>query len=273
MDFNDAKFFYYVGKYLSFTKAAEELYVAQSSVSERIKRFEESLGFPLFVREKNKIHFTIKGETLHAIVARFVIEMNDFEESMTISRNSITIGLPPHLGSGALKNIFPIISCKFNEIYLEYGTFEENYSHLLLEKIDCIISANSRKDPNTKSIHIGTTQNCLIASSDFDPLQEYDFYYVRFSSLDFNQCQNIQETLGGKGHLIDISSNMIYHLNYLGKKNCVAIVPKTFADELLTTHNAQLLNVVNEVNLYCIVKNTLLDEKMSILSSLSNINI
>ena len=49
-------------KMCSFTKAADTLYVSQSSISQAIKALEEDLNTTLFVRQNNKIFLTKAGE-------------------------------------------------------------------------------------------------------------------------------------------------------------------------------------------------------------------
>jgi len=49
-------------KMCSFTKAADTLYVSQSSISQAIKALEEELNTTLFVRQNNKIFLTKAGE-------------------------------------------------------------------------------------------------------------------------------------------------------------------------------------------------------------------
>lgn len=51
-------------KYLSFTKAAKELYVTQGAVSQQIKHLEEDLGFKLFDRKIRKLELTREGAKL-----------------------------------------------------------------------------------------------------------------------------------------------------------------------------------------------------------------
>ncbi|WP_053955862.1 LysR family transcriptional regulator [Inediibacterium massiliense] len=58
------KNFYYVGKYMSFSEAAKELYISQSAVSQSIKALEEKLDIKLFVRHTKKVKFTSEGEAL-----------------------------------------------------------------------------------------------------------------------------------------------------------------------------------------------------------------
>ncbi len=68
------KVFERVAKRLSFTRAAEELYLTQPAVSMQIKQFEEAIGLPLFERLGKKIYLTRAGEELYRL-------------SKTISRN------------------------------------------------------------------------------------------------------------------------------------------------------------------------------------------
>lgn len=56
--------FYYVAKHLSFTRAAEELFISQPAVTMQIAALEEQYGLPLFSRKKNKLSLTEAGELL-----------------------------------------------------------------------------------------------------------------------------------------------------------------------------------------------------------------
>lgn len=56
--------FYYVAKNLSFTRAAEELFISQPAVTMQIAALEELYGLPLFSRKKNKLTLTEAGEAL-----------------------------------------------------------------------------------------------------------------------------------------------------------------------------------------------------------------
>lgn len=53
-----------VAKFLSFTLAAEELFLTQGAVSQRIKKLEEELGFKLFVRLTRKLQLTEEGSRI-----------------------------------------------------------------------------------------------------------------------------------------------------------------------------------------------------------------
>ena len=50
-------------RHLSFTRAADELFVTQAAVSHQIKSLEEFLGVPLFVRRNRKLLLTDEGQS------------------------------------------------------------------------------------------------------------------------------------------------------------------------------------------------------------------
>ena len=54
---------------LSFTKAAEELFITQSAVSRQIKALEDHLGIRLFERQPRSLALTESGQALHRIAA------------------------------------------------------------------------------------------------------------------------------------------------------------------------------------------------------------
>ena len=53
----------------NMTKAAEDLFVSQSSLSQYLSRLEQELGTPLFVRSKNELSLTPAG-TLYVEAAK-----------------------------------------------------------------------------------------------------------------------------------------------------------------------------------------------------------
>ena len=59
------KYFVTVAKCLSFTKAAEQLFVSQPALSRHIKNMEEELNIQLFVRTSNGIRLTPAGSSLY----------------------------------------------------------------------------------------------------------------------------------------------------------------------------------------------------------------
>ncbi|MDF1555941.1 MAG: LysR family transcriptional regulator [Deferrisomatales bacterium] len=66
------KVFYYVAKNLSFTRAAEELFISQPAVTMQISALEKQYGLRLFSRKKNELSLTEPGRLLYRYAAKVV---------------------------------------------------------------------------------------------------------------------------------------------------------------------------------------------------------
>lgn len=82
------------GRLLSFTQAAEELFVSQAAISRQIRELEATLGHPLFERLHRAVRLTPEGEALLGVLtesfdridaALSVISAKDAVASVTIS--------------------------------------------------------------------------------------------------------------------------------------------------------------------------------------------
>ena len=63
------------GRRLSFTLAAEELFVTQSALSRQVKALEDALGVPLFERKHRALALTRAGELFHRTVTEKLREI------------------------------------------------------------------------------------------------------------------------------------------------------------------------------------------------------
>lgn len=76
------KVFEAVARHLSFSRAAEELYLTQPAVSTQVKKLAEHAGLPLFEQLGKKIYLTPAGtEILHAS-RRIIQQFHDVEAAM-----------------------------------------------------------------------------------------------------------------------------------------------------------------------------------------------
>lgn len=78
--------------HLSFTRAAHELFVTQSAISQEVKTLEEQLGTMLFARANRSLKLTRAGEQLYravnealAVVDAAVAEVSGADTSLTIT--------------------------------------------------------------------------------------------------------------------------------------------------------------------------------------------
>ena len=73
----------------SFTKAANALYMAQSTVSNHIQQLEESLGLILFVRDmKRNISLTPDGNRIYQFAKEILLRCSELEETILENKKS-----------------------------------------------------------------------------------------------------------------------------------------------------------------------------------------
>jgi len=119
-----------VGKLNSFTRAAEQLHIAQPSITQAIHKLEAELNTQLFDRSKKKIILTPEGQIFLARMEKLLFdfdqaieELNDFKN---LQKGTIKVGIPPMIVSYLFPDIF---SC-FKKLYpgLQLVAFEETSS-------------------------------------------------------------------------------------------------------------------------------------------------
>ena len=105
-----------VARHLSFTRAAEELHMAQPTVSIQIKKLGETIGLPLFEMIGKRVHMTVAGRELHAACQDIFLKIAEVEDRLAGLRSP---------GSGALrlaatttgKYFAPRLLAKFLELF------------------------------------------------------------------------------------------------------------------------------------------------------------
>ena len=64
MNLRQLECFLEVARTLNFTRAAENLYLSQTVVTNHIRHLEEAVGFPVFERSKKSVSLTENGSIL-----------------------------------------------------------------------------------------------------------------------------------------------------------------------------------------------------------------
>lgn len=182
-DMNLYKVFYVVAKNNSFSKAAEELFVTQPSVSYSIKQLEERLNIKLFKRNHKGIKITPEGKEVLKYVKKSYNDISVGERSLKENKNlnsgKISIGVQSHIGRFFLfpyleefhkkypnieinissRNTAELIKLLENndiDFVLDTSPIETEYSNLLIEPLmeleHCFVTSNNYliKDRNMK---------------------------------------------------------------------------------------------------------------------------
>ena len=88
---NSLKSFESAARHLSFTKAADELFVTQAAVSHQIKLLEDFLGVELFIRKNRSLELTEFGKAYFVDINKVLRKLNEATERL------LTLKAEPHL--------------------------------------------------------------------------------------------------------------------------------------------------------------------------------
>jgi Bacterial regulatory helix-turn-helix protein, lysR family len=106
MEMHQLAYFESVSRHLHFTRAAEELNVAQPSVSQQIRKLETELGAPLFHRMKRHVALTEAGKTFlphaRAVLQRLEEARFEVQELSVLRRGTLAVGATPSVGTHLL---------------------------------------------------------------------------------------------------------------------------------------------------------------------------
>ncbi|MDL2405512.1 LysR family transcriptional regulator [Rhizobium calliandrae] len=116
------KTFLAVARTRNFTRAAEEVHLAQSSVSDQIQSLETELGTALFVRSRSALALTAAGETLRPYAEEILTVADEaraaVEAASGAAAGTVTIGAPETIASISLAQWLPAFQSEHPDISL-----------------------------------------------------------------------------------------------------------------------------------------------------------
>ena len=246
MDLLQLKYFKVVAKYEHISKAANELHIAQPSLSKMIGNLEKELSVPLFDRIGRNIKLNECGKSfLNRVNNIFIqiedgkkelLEINELKESKV--RLSIN-NLSPNLLKDFLEK-YPNTSLKQT-----MGTLDEMRLQLLTNEIDIAISSQPIINPLIISYPLVTEEIFLVVSSKHN-FSSLDYIDLKDASnenfISFNEgfgIRNLTEdfcTISGFEPNIILENNIITRLIELVDLNIgIALLPISKWSELPKT--------------------------------------
>lgn len=121
MNFNQITYFLAILRTGTFSEAAEETFISQSSISKQIKALEDELGTEIFRRDRSKIYLTDAGYQFFTFAEKVNAERIELDSKLkryTLkSQDTIFIGSIPVLTAYGLSTMF----AKFQVEQLKHG--------------------------------------------------------------------------------------------------------------------------------------------------------
>lgn len=131
-----------VARNLSFTKAANELFITQPAISKHIKELESEFGVKLFDRVGNKIHLTKAGDTLLSYAVPILSLHQEVKFKLSLLSGDLEGNLRIGASTTIAQYVIPPVLAKFHErhpdirLSLLNGNTEYIEKQLLNNEID-----------------------------------------------------------------------------------------------------------------------------------------
>lgn len=169
MDTQSLKTFLLLSKLKNFSQAAEKLFVAQSTVTNRIASLEKALGKKLFIRDKKNVELTGEGILFVNYAMRILeLEKNALQEmnQLCFDKNNLRIGTTYTIYEC---HLYPIILSflKNNQdtcVKVNSGHSDELIDMLELDSIDIAFSYLNYKKSGYKCIPFISDDLILVTS-------------------------------------------------------------------------------------------------------------
>jgi len=146
-------------RHLSFTRAADELFVTQAAVSHQIKSLEEFLGVPLFVRRNRKLLLTDEGQSYWPKIRDIFEILSNATEQIKAqgASGALTVSVVPTFATVWL---VPRLS-RFNQLYPDIEVrlkASDEMVDFVREDVDIAIYYDTGDYPGMHSITLLTEQ-------------------------------------------------------------------------------------------------------------------
>lgn len=172
MNFNHLRIFYESAKELSFSRAAERLFISQPAVSIQMKQLEDMLQVKLFNKVGNKIFLSEAGKLLLEYAQKIFELENEAEKAINevkeVKKGALHIGTTKTYARYLMPNyishfhaLYPGVS-----IHLSEGSSLEMIQSLFNMQNELAIVASTEYPKPLHSIAFGNEEVLLVASPD-----------------------------------------------------------------------------------------------------------
>jgi DNA-binding transcriptional LysR family regulator len=205
MDLNEIAVFVKVMQAGSFSQAAKQLGMPNSTVSAKVASLENRLGVALLHRTTRKLHITSAGQAFFDRCLRGVQEIQGAEQELTshqgVPRGSLRITAPSVLGSMLLPPIVQKFAADHPQLFIEL-VFVDRTVDLIAEGLDLAIRAGDLEDSTLIARKLGVSYFAPFASANYlkghgTPVHPKDLanhQCIQFSHLDQSKWELVHKS-------------------------------------------------------------------------------
>lgn len=232
IDYRYLKAFMTTAHHLNFSKAAQDLGIAQSAVSRQIKLLEDSVGEQLIVRSSKKVLLTEKGQALLHELDSFEGRLQDiFFGHMN---KTIRVGIL----HGLLETWFNEIMVDFSKVSQHQLSVEVNSLDHLKEKLhngkyDLIFTTENFQSELVSSLKLFEERMVLVSKAEINPKDAHLSPWIVYSEQD-----HLFQMFKKRSHKIVVVNSITTILKLVRKGVGIAVVPDhTISDKELKTYD------------------------------------
>jgi DNA-binding transcriptional LysR family regulator len=170
MNVDQLKAFHKVATAGSFTKAARELFLTQSAVSQQIRALEDEIGCRLFDRSGKRVCLTGEGEVL-LVYSERLFDLHEEIETLfgnlkTLQKGKITVGATAVVGTYFMPAVISAYHRQYPgiDIDLQMGNSEQILRMILDREVDMGIAGMVKKRATLNSVFIHREQLLFVCS-------------------------------------------------------------------------------------------------------------
>ncbi len=255
VNFELYKVFYYIAKEGSITSAAEKLFISPPAVTQSLKKLEEELGGPLFIRKKSGVTLTVEGQKLYEFIEDSIHTLNNAENLFSQYINSEIGKVRVNVGGSFGISLMPEILKRYHEKYpkvevsvsidktsdavrklsngdIDISFFEGNVSQYA-DELELMELGNANYEFYTSKAYLEK-----VGTIDVNHLDNYEFLLPK---ADSNRMAMLKEKLNKKG--IEITSNRYIAGNEMVKNMVKMGLGIGFLSEVSKEERSELIKV------------------------------
>jgi LysR family transcriptional regulator, regulator for bpeEF and oprC len=170
LDLKALTIFVKVSERRSFVRAARELGITQSGVSNAISRLEDQLGLRLLARTTRRVGLTQDGAAFFERCRRILADLDEAEQVLTQARlaprGRLHVDLPLSFGRIKVVPLLGDLQAQFPELELEV-TFTDRYVDLVEEGVDVTVRIGALQDSSLIARRLTASQLRIAGSPDY----------------------------------------------------------------------------------------------------------
>ena len=190
MQLQQLRYFLAVAETRHFTQAADNLGVAQPTLSKQIHTLEASLGAPLFERIRGAVALTGAGEALLPLAQRMVADADAAREAVQdivgLRRGEVRLGATPSLCSSLVPEVLRTFRAEHPEIqlYVNEGSSQDLIENLGAHTLDLALIVQPARGVDEALQATPVLRESLVVASVLDGPPPTPYAQIALSELE-----------------------------------------------------------------------------------------